>query len=338
MDMVASVFGGLPYFNPMMMINTSGTCATTRLIQCRDFGISMNDISRKFEKSPDDVPDLSRDDFLARKKVINQVNQWCDVMAGKKQMIYRNEWTHILYQYEIVKTAAKRERDWGHLIFTDMTLTRFMLIMVFPATCNCGNFSHHDYDTMTKYHANRFMSLLTYLHHNESPPSWVRATYTTPNQAYKLDPTFLDSHEPPSPTSTVSHSKFPPIFHVTPEVFVPSLLPSELGKIDNLLVHKKRTTPAEVRARVLGSKDYRPDVSQTWKQKNPRQCALYQAVKDKDMMQCSKCKLVHYCGRECQRLAWPTHKRIFKQAPPPVTKELPKVSKISGKSKLNAID
>lgn len=84
-----------------MMINTSGTCATTRLIQCRDFGISTNDVSRKFQRSPEDAPDLSRDDFMARRKVINQIGQWCDDMQGKKEMIYKNEWAPILYQYEV---------------------------------------------------------------------------------------------------------------------------------------------------------------------------------------------------------------------------------------------
>jgi hypothetical protein len=85
----------------MMMINTSGTCATTRLIQCRDFGISMNDISGKFQQSPEDVPDLSEDDFLARKTVVRQVSKWSADNRGKPEVIYRNEWAPILYQYEV---------------------------------------------------------------------------------------------------------------------------------------------------------------------------------------------------------------------------------------------
>ena len=49
-------------------------------------------------------------------------------------------------------------------MFTDMTISRFLLVMTFPEACNCGNYSHHDFDAITKYHADRFMSLLTYLH------------------------------------------------------------------------------------------------------------------------------------------------------------------------------
>lgn len=37
---------------------------------------------------------------------------------------------------------------------------------------DCGNFSHHDYGALTKYQADRFMSLLAYLHHTEGKPNW----------------------------------------------------------------------------------------------------------------------------------------------------------------------
>lgn len=37
---------------------------------------------------------------------------------------------------------------------------------------DCGNYSHHDYDVLTKYHADRFMSLLKCLHYKEAKPNW----------------------------------------------------------------------------------------------------------------------------------------------------------------------
>ncbi|KAJ6507618.1 hypothetical protein DFH09DRAFT_1050428 [Mycena vulgaris] len=149
----------------MMMGNTSGTCATTRLTQCRNLGIYMNDVTSKFNRDPERTTDLSLEDFMARKAVIEQVGRWSEDT--------KEEWAPILYLYEIVKASVKREAShWGHLIFTDMTLTRFLLVMVFPEECNCGNFSHHDYDALTKYQANRFMSLLKYLHHTEGKPDW----------------------------------------------------------------------------------------------------------------------------------------------------------------------
>lgn len=143
----------------------------------------------------------------------------------------------------------------------------------------------------------------------------VRAAYTTLKQAYNVDPVFLNSHEPPAPASAGSQSKFPPIFRITPDAFVLSFLPSELGKIDNLLAHKKRTITVDVRARVLGSKDDRPEVSQAWKHKmrdsvpspknsrikTPCSTPSYSPSLQRlylDLQVFSRCKLVHYCGRE----------------------------------------
>ncbi|KAJ7119004.1 hypothetical protein C8R44DRAFT_841344 [Mycena epipterygia] len=300
----ASAFGGLPYFNPMMMVNTSGTCATTRLKQCRDFGVYMNDVTNKFDRDPEFATDLSAEDFSARKNVIEQVADWSE---GKKQ-----EWAPILYLYEIVKASAKRERDWGHLIFTDMTTTRFLLVMVFPEECNCGNFSHHDYDALTKYQADRFMSLLTYLHHTEGKPNWVRATYVTRSNGYALDPLFLQSFDaPPNNSGKISH--------VTADTFVPSLLSNELDSIDTLLKQGRTRVPKAMRYKVLGSKDTRPDVSPVWKSKNSRQCAQCATISNADLLLCSRCRLIHYCGRECQRLAWPMHKLICKKTDKPAS-------------------
>ena len=72
-----------------MMLNISGTCATTRLVQCRSLGVYENDISRKFDRDPEDVRDLSRDDFIARKIVLDQTTDT------------RKWWAPILYKYEV---------------------------------------------------------------------------------------------------------------------------------------------------------------------------------------------------------------------------------------------
>jgi hypothetical protein len=90
----------------MMMVNTSETCAATKLIQCRSYGISMNDISQKFTRSPHAAPDLSEDEFMARKAVLGQVSKWCDDNEGKPEMIYKNEWAPILYRYEVCVSHA----------------------------------------------------------------------------------------------------------------------------------------------------------------------------------------------------------------------------------------
>ncbi|KAF7353851.1 O-methylsterigmatocystin oxidoreductase [Mycena venus] len=302
--------------------------AEAALALCRDFGVYMNDVTKKFHRDPEDAPDLSEADFMARKNVIEQVDRWSE---GQPEGIDK-EWPPILYLYEVVKASAKREagkRDWGHLVFTDLTTMRFLLVMIFPEECNCGNFSHHDYDSLTKYQADRFMSLATYLYHTENKPAWVRGTYVTKSNGFTLDPQFLQTLEPPT-------NKGGKIFHVTADTFVPSLLSNELESIDTLLKQSGKSVPKAVRYQVLGSKETRPDVSGVWKAKNPRQCAQCEKISTKDLMLCSRCRLIHYCGREwfvspisffffnfddaqdharlSQRLAWPTHKLVCKKA------------------------
>ncbi|KAJ3480852.1 hypothetical protein NLI96_g8065 [Meripilus lineatus] len=145
-----------------------------RIPGCRGMGISTCEVSRKFEQDPDSIVDLQKPDFIERKKVVDAVNRWCEENEGKPEVIYRNEWAPILYDYEIVRSSAKRLRDRGHLIFTDMTLTRFLLVMCFGPSrslCGSGLSFEEDYAAITRDNANRFMSLLKYLHHDESKPN-----------------------------------------------------------------------------------------------------------------------------------------------------------------------
>jgi hypothetical protein len=177
---------------------------------------------------------------------------------------------------------------------------------------DCGNYSHHDYEALTKYQAHRFMSLLKYLHHTEAKPNWcvssfyllrslllsewrlcmmarVRATYTTRSYGFKVDPVFLSSHSPP-PTIRDVNAKLPLILHVTPDNFVPSLSANDLEKIDNLLAQRGKAKPAppSVRDEVTGSKKTRPEVSDAWKQLSPRQCAYCEQHGEKQLSRCSR--------------------------------------------------
>ncbi|KAI0317664.1 hypothetical protein OF83DRAFT_116147 [Amylostereum chailletii] len=305
-----SAFGSLPYFDPTMFVNLSGLCATTKLLQCRGFGPYQCDVSRKFQRGPDAAPDMHEDDFYARKNVVDQVQAWVDANESKKGGV-STEWVPILYHFEIARSAAKRLQDWGHIVFIDLTTTRFLLVMCFgPPTCNCGNPYHGDYDALTKFQADRFMSLLTYIYHDQ-PPQWVRATYTTLAQK-DLHPEFLNSREPPSGKLN------PPIYHVTAQNFVPSLVPSELEKIDNLLAQSKsrKAPPTSLREKVLGNKDVRPK-AEAWmagQEKNAVQCAYCDTLGDQRMKICSRCKLVRYCNVTCQKAAWKAHKPICKAA------------------------
>jgi hypothetical protein len=86
----------------MMMVNKSETSATRRLLQCTGLGCYMNDISSKFAPPAQEAVDLSREDFAARRAVINEVQDWMEKMEGKPSgEIPKNEWVPILYQYEV---------------------------------------------------------------------------------------------------------------------------------------------------------------------------------------------------------------------------------------------
>jgi hypothetical protein len=124
-------------------------------------------------------------------------------------------------------------------------------------------------------------------------PSRIRATYTTPAHDFRLSDQFLSSTKPPV---TGSQSLLP-IFHVTSEDFVPSLLPGELERIDNTCEQdrfcvEKRLAPdafAAARTAVLGKKEDRPDVSEAFKKRNPRECAnCHKVSKDKNFKMCSQ--------------------------------------------------
>jgi len=206
------------------------------------------------------------------------------------------------------------------MIFCDASISRFLLVMIFPESCDCGQLSHHDYDALTRFHTDRWMSLITYMHEEWSwanSPSWVRATYTTPAQKHKLPTEYLSSFT--APTSCEKDSL--PIYHVTNTGFHPSLLPSDLDKIDNVAAQGRNKRASlegkdDRRAKVLGSKEQRPEVGDRWLEKTGTACAFCKEVKKnpKDLQRCGKCKLVSYCNKECQRMAWPTHRLWCKKA------------------------
>ncbi len=98
----------------LQIINKSDTCATSKLVQCYGMGVYECDISHKFEQSPEQVLDLTRDDFLARKKVVDAVARWCSQHKGTNTIVLRGEWTPILYDWEVrdITTDVSQSLSW----------------------------------------------------------------------------------------------------------------------------------------------------------------------------------------------------------------------------------
>ncbi|KAL1675383.1 hypothetical protein EV122DRAFT_292768 [Schizophyllum commune] len=72
------------------------------------------------------------------------------------------------------------------------------------------------------------------------PNPRVRATYVTPAQGYKVSPEFLDNMKQPAGDYRTPGQ--PSIFQVTREKYIPTLLPSELEKIDNTVARGNYST------------------------------------------------------------------------------------------------
>uniref|UniRef100_A0A8H8CDN7 Wax synthase domain-containing protein n=1 Tax=Psilocybe cubensis TaxID=181762 RepID=A0A8H8CDN7_PSICU len=326
--------------DPLLLVDIYGTCATSKLVQCRTFGCRRVDVSQKFFKKPEEVFDLTPHDFMMRKNVLKQVRDWVK-QHGKKRL---REWVPIAYLYEVSImimsdlylgwTTLSHSRVHTHqLLYSDCQsvskenerlgtssvhrfddnsildrydISRSMQYVPFELVSNvstysvpsdprseCGNLSHHDFEAMTKYQADRMMSLLTYLYHSRKP-AWVRATYVTPRNNFNLEPLFLNSDDPFSPARLRYSIRrgIPPIFHVTPDDFIPSLSLSDIEKIDALLriKHSDKIPPEEVKQAVMGGKDVvKPLVeSKMFKGKNPRKCSFCSVVKDKDLLVCSR--------------------------------------------------
>jgi hypothetical protein len=55
-ELLSSLTEKLPYFSPFGVINESGVCATSRLLQCRLLGLMGIDMSRKVRRLAADPP------------------------------------------------------------------------------------------------------------------------------------------------------------------------------------------------------------------------------------------------------------------------------------------
>ncbi|KAF7288331.1 MYND-type domain-containing protein [Mycena chlorophos] len=317
MESLGGVFSRLSYFNPLMMINRSETCATTRLLQIRYMGLNMNDITQKFLRDEEYSTDLSHDDFHARRKIVQQIGQ-----ANESQHL---PWVPVLSTYEIARGSAKKMRDWGHLLFTDATSTVFLLVMIFPVECPCGN-ADHDYHAITRHHAHKLLCLANYLWPAKAPPKWIRATYTTPTYDYRLDPKFFQTHSKSAEDLTLLNAHpSGRYFHIALEEVQPSLTQSEVQRVDAVLALNPSNNAdlperLAVRQRVVLPAGGKAVVdaelrSNEWSKNLKRGCANCEEVpKNGKLMKCSKCKLVQYCSRKCQANAWPNHKHFCKKA------------------------
>lgn len=69
-----------------------------------------------------------------------------------------------MYAYELYAGASESMVDFGHLVFSNGTFSKFLLVNSYDApACDCGNPYHGDYSSIIKIQAQKFLNLLTVL-------------------------------------------------------------------------------------------------------------------------------------------------------------------------------
>lgn len=111
----------------------------------------------------------------------------------------------------------------------------------------------------------------------------IRATYTTYGEP--LSPEFFDFGKPVTDPNV-------PVWHIPVKDLIPSLLPAELERVDNLIAQSpwSQPPPASLRKAVLGRKEDRPEVN-TWTYANTKtgaHCGECGKMGDNKMPMCSR--------------------------------------------------
>ena len=87
--------------NASMTINLSESNATRRLLQCLDWGLDMNDVSRKFADARSIGIDLDAAEFMERRRVLMHVQSWSRENLRTREIVPNNRWIPILYNFEV---------------------------------------------------------------------------------------------------------------------------------------------------------------------------------------------------------------------------------------------
>ncbi|GAA5915641.1 hypothetical protein JCM6882_002371 [Rhodosporidiobolus microsporus] len=315
MDM-SSLFSSLPGYNPLMNTNLSEVSATRRLLQLPMFGIFQGDVRPKFSKPDHATTDISPED----KKLFGNTVKAMDKVFDADPKLKAMNWTPVLYIYELYKGHAKHAWDFGHLVFVDNTVTRYLLVRT-QGSVKCAN-GHcpldHDYAEITELQAQQFFNLTTYLPIPE--PKWVRATFTTDEHRAVVDDLFDFRKGDTGLSTRPTQGLKPAVIHVTSANMKPMFSQDDLDTIDAFLescsqkvpgkdVKKKVLVPAGGKAKEF-SPTYLPEEFAEEPKRNCGNCG--EPRLPKDLSRCGGCKSVFYCDRKCQVEHWKYHKAACK--------------------------
>ncbi|ORY84114.1 hypothetical protein BCR35DRAFT_331058 [Leucosporidium creatinivorum] len=165
MDFLSS----FPGMSPLTMINLSSINAALKLMQCQAMGFTETSIRDKFHRpwNPTQATDFSTElEFSRFARAMDQVDRMLQQLPNKD-----DRWTPILYKWEMYPGAARGGLDFGHLVFSNATLQKFILVNIYGAECgHCGRSHEASYKEHLMEVSQRFLNLITYL--DLPTPKW----------------------------------------------------------------------------------------------------------------------------------------------------------------------
>ncbi|CAK0742759.1 hypothetical protein CVIRNUC_001419 [Coccomyxa viridis] len=162
------------YFDPFMLVNWSGTCACSRLLQGRHQGMQMVSIADKIKKEVNN-PDESRFAWTGSRhgdfKLMHKAVQ-CLKLCESHAAIAPGSYTPILHEWEVAESIGRKLSNYGRLVFADKTTTKFVVVELCIHTCIPSK-------QRAEQRAHLLFCLARYLGFN---PTWVRYATSTPDK------------------------------------------------------------------------------------------------------------------------------------------------------------
>ncbi|GAA5963870.1 hypothetical protein JCM3765_004046 [Sporobolomyces pararoseus] len=284
-------------------------------------------VMRYLEKPDSETPDLSADFKKRLKRTIRAFN-----VSYKNQVEILEEdsdeddydpanlsqqWTPILFNYELYKGHAKNNAEMGELVFAHKSRSKFVLFNLCDSIKSPegdGNLEE-DYETRLASQVQRFLALAYYLPIGNI--EWIRATYTTLEHP-RLHPKLLSGN---IKETVPAKDGAPPLLHLTGKTLQPCLTSKDLLALDTFISTCNYKVPNEAaRDRVLlgeGVED--PTVFKfkyldlnLGKPALKKKCDSCKSLFDPTQLKaCSACRSVLYCSRDCQKIDWKGHKELM---------------------------
>ncbi|CAL8471219.1 g10761 [Coccomyxa elongata] len=165
---MAKAISRLPHFDPFMLVNLSGTCACSRLLQIRYQGLLSVNLEQKLTKEarqpgpdfPEPFQCTRAGDFRLMLKLVQSMKK----LTGDDE-----EWIPILYEWQLVESIGRKTSDYGQLVFCDTAAKRFVIVEM--CFCPCIHLKERA--------LNRAHLLFCLARYIGFDPTWVRFTIAT---------------------------------------------------------------------------------------------------------------------------------------------------------------